>query len=206
MKPKALFIGLLFVGSLTAAAFIMAKIRPPAQNTQGFSLVIKVVEYPADGSAPWIDAIKVRNHKANRDFRLQTTYANGRVDVGFGQMGRGVFHVDENNKRLNYFSGMSPRDLSDTKMRSLEGFVAEETFLGYKVFHYRIVTEETGEVTDSYICPALQGYTVKTVSTSRNGAKSILEVVQVIPGEPSFTVADYPVDTKHYEAVRGKKP
>ena len=47
---------------------------------------------------------------------------------------------------------------------------------------------------------------MKVVSTSPHGAKNITEVVQVIPGEPSFTVTDYPVDTKHYEAVHGKKP
>ena len=59
---------------------------------------------------------------------------------------------------------------------------------------------------DTYVCPALQGYPVKVESTFRNGAKNIIEVVQVIPGEPSFPVADYPVDTKQYEAVHGKKP
>ncbi len=205
MKSKALFIGLLLVGSLTAAAFIVAKVRP-VQNTQGFSLVIKVVDYPADGSAPRISTLKVRNHKANGDWRLENIYPNGRVDVGFGQMGRGIFHVDEQNKRLEYLSGATPRATAETKLRSLPGFVAEETFLGYKVFHYRTVTEETGEVTDTYVCPALQGYPVRVVSTSRHGAKNITEVVQVIPGEPSFTVADYPVDTKHYEAARGQKP
>ncbi|MFY9620702.1 MAG: hypothetical protein WAM70_13400 [Pyrinomonadaceae bacterium] len=205
MKPKALFVGLLFVGSLTATAFIVAKVRP-VQNGQGFSLVLNVVDYPADGSAPRISTVKVRNHKANGDWRLQNIYPNGRVDVGFGQMGRGVFHVDEKNQRLEYLSGASLRDVSEAKLRSLPGFVAEETFLGYKVFHYRTVTDETGEVTDTYVCPALQGYPVKVVSTSRHGAKNITEVVQVIPGEPSFTVADYPVDTKHYEAVHEKKP
>lgn len=205
MRWKALFVGLLFVGSMTAAAFIVAKVRP-VENPQGFTLVVKVVDYPADGSAPRISAMKVRNHKANGDWRLQNIYPNGRVDVGFGQMGRGVFHVDEQNKRLEYLSGASPRDLADTKLRSLPGFVAEETFLGYKVFHYRTVSEETGEVTDTYASPALQGYPIKIVSTFRNGAKNIMEVVQVIPGEPSFTVAEYPVDTKHYEAVHGKKP
>lgn len=205
MKSKALLVGLLFIVSLTAVALIVAKVRP-VRNTQGFTLVIKVVDYPADGSAPRISAMKVRNHKANGDWRLENIYPNGRVDVGFGQMGRGVFHVDEKNKRLDYLSGASPRDVADTKLRSLPGFVAEETFLGYKVFHTRNVFEETGEVMDTYVCPALQGYPVKTVSTYRNGAKNIMEVVQVIPGEPSFTVADYPVDTKHYEAAHGKKP
>ena len=149
MKPKALFVGLLVVGSLTATAFIVAKVRP-VQNTQGFSLVLKVVDDPADGSAPRISTVKVRNHKANGDWRLQNIYPNGRVDVGFGQMGRGVFHVDEKNKRLEYLSGASPRDISEAKLRSLPGFVAEETFLRYKVFHYRTVTDETGEVTDTY--------------------------------------------------------
>jgi hypothetical protein len=205
MKLKALFVAILFVGSLTATAFIVAKVRP-VQNNQGFSLVIKVVDYPADGSSPRISSIKVRNHKANGDWRLQNIYPNGRVDVGFGQMGRGVFHVDEKNQRLSYLSGASPRDVSEAKLRSLPGFVGEETFLGYKVFHYRSATEETGPVEDYYVSPELQGYPIKVVTTSKNGAKSITEVVQVIPGEPSFTVAEYPVDTKHYEAVHGKKP
>jgi len=205
MKSKAVFVGLLFVGSLTATAFIVAKVKP-VRNTQGFTLVIKVVDYPADGSPPRISTLKVRDHKANGDWRLQNIYPNGRVDVGFGQMGRGVFHVDEKNKKLEYLSEASQRNVAEDKLRSRPGFVGEETFLGYKVFHYRTVTDETGEVSDTYVCPALQGYPVKVVSTSRHGAKNVLEVVQVIPGEPSFTVAEYPVDTKHYEAVHGKKP
>jgi hypothetical protein len=207
MKLRFLVLGLCAGLSLLATALIVAKVKPLHQaNGQGFTLHMTFTDYPADGSAPIISANHVRYHKADGSWKWATTYRNGRVDEGYGQMGRGSFAVDEQKKRLNFLSGLSPRDVSEEKLRNSPWFVGEETILGFKTFHSRMVSEESGEVLDTYICAALQGFPLKTVSISRNGAKNVHEVTEIILGEPSFNVPNYAVDTKHYEAVHGKKP
>lgn len=202
MKTKTVVIATLFVVSLLGAALIVAKVKR-VPSKQGFTLLIRTTDYPADGRAPMLASTKVRYHKADGSWKMETTYANGRIDLGFGQMGRGVFHVDEKNKRLDYLSGISLRDRSEADLKSSPDFAGEETLLGFKTLHFHRVSDLTGEVSDTYLCPALQNFPIKAVTTGRNGAKTVYETVQVILGEPSFSTPDYPVDMKHYEEVHG---
>jgi len=202
MKLKGILVTSLFLLSLGVAGYIVARVHHP-RGTQGFTLYIRITDYRADGSGPIVSATKVRYQKVDGSWKMVTTYPNGRVDVGFGQMGRGVFHVDEKNQRLDYLSGLSPRDISEESLRATPGFVAEESIIDFKTFHFHSTSEDTGESLDTYVCPALQGYPVKVLSTSKNGAKNIYEVTQVTLGEPSFTVPNYPVDMTRYEATHG---
>jgi hypothetical protein len=202
MKLKGILVISLFLFSLGLAGYIVARVHH-AQIKQGFTLQIRITDYRADGSGPIISATKTRYQKADGSWEMLTNYPNGRVDVGFGQVGRGVFHVDEKNRRLDYLSGLSPRDVTEESLRATPGFVAEEALLGFKTFHFHSTLEETGESIDSYLCPALQGYPVKVISTSKNGAKNIYEVTQVVLGEPSFVVPNYPVDMTRYEQTHG---
>jgi hypothetical protein len=202
MKLKSILVTSFFLFSLGFAGYIVARVHH-TQSQQGFTLQIGITDYRADGSGPIVSATKVRYQKTDGSWKMVTTYPKGRVDVGFGQMGRGVFHVDEKNQRLEYLSGLTARDITEASLRAMPGFVAEETILGFKTFHFHSTSEETGESLDSYLCPALQGYPVKVVSTSKNGAKNIYEVTQVTLGEPSFTVPNYPVDMTRYEQTHG---
>ena len=202
MKIKTVAIAALFVVSMFAAALIVAKVKR-AQSPQGFTLQMRTTDYPADGSAPILASTQVRYHKADGNWNAETTYPNGRVNVLFGKMGRGVFHVDEKNKRLEYLSGISLHDRTEADLKSSSDFAGEETLLGFKTLHFHRVSDLTGEVSDTYLCPALQNFPIKAVTTGRNGAKTVYETVQVIPGEPSFSTPDYPVDMKRYEEVHG---
>jgi hypothetical protein len=201
MRIKTVAVAALSVVSLLGSAFIVAKVKR-VPSKQGFTLLIRTTDYPADG-APILASTKVRYHKADGSWKMETSYPNGRVDVGFGQMGRGVFHVDEKNKRLDYLSGISLHDRTEADLKSTSDFAGEETLLGFKTLHFHRVSDLTGEVSDTYLCPALQNFPIKAVTTARNGAKSVHETVQVILGEPSFSTADYPVDMKRYEEVHG---
>jgi hypothetical protein len=202
MRIKTVAVAALSVVSLLGSAFIVAKVKR-FPGKQGFTLLIRTTDYPADGRAPILASTKVRYHKADGSWKMDTSYANGRVDVGFGQMGRGVFHVDEKNKRLDYLSGISLHDRTEADLKSSSDFAGEETLLGFKTLHFHRVSDLTGEVSDTYLCPALQNFPIKAVTTGRNGAKTVYETVQVILGEPSFSTTDYPVDMKHYEEVHG---
>ncbi len=187
-----------FVLCLAVAGLIVAmRGTPKAAPLQGFTLYITQTAYPSD-RAPFVSAIKVRQTKADGSWKLTTTYSNGRVDVGYGQPGRGVFAVDEKNQKLEYLSAASSRPLADIDWRKEPTFVGEETILGYQTYHLHREGEH-GEYTDSYMCPTLQGFPLRSISGNAR-SKTAWEVTQVVLGEPSFEAApNLPVSTERYE-------
>ena len=201
MKFRSVLVPAFFVVCLGVAGYIVAKVRPiPAP--QGFTLHITQTAYPKDRS-PILTATKVRYQKSDGNWKTETNYSNGTVDVGFGKAGLGVVRVDEKNQKLDYISQMSgvPQSFTEDYWRKNPGFVGEETILGFKTFH--IHWEEKGDYTDSYMCPALQGYPLRSVLGNAR-SKSIFEVTQVILGEPSFDgPPNYQMDMTHYQQVRG---
>jgi hypothetical protein len=201
MKLKTILVPALFLLCMATAGFIVAKVHRP-QNRPGCTLQITHTVYPANGSPPFLESTSVRYQKSDGSWRNETTYANGRVAVGFAQPGRGVFHVDEKNQKLEYLSGSSGQSISEDDLRRDPAFVGEEMILGYKTFHiHSPSTVVAGDYTDSYICPALQGHPLKIVAGSRN-SKTVFEVTRVILGEPSFTVPDYQVDSTQFEKLQ----
>lgn len=186
-----------FVLCMAGAGLVVATRSPSAKPPlQGFTLYLTQTAYPSDG-APFLSATKIRQHKSDGRWKLQTTYANGRVDISHGEPGRGVFAVDEKNQKLEYLSGSSPRPLADIDWTKHPGFAGEETILGYKT--YKIRRESDGNYTEFYMCPELQGYPLKYVDGGPR-TKTVWEVTQVIPGEPDFErTPDLPVSMKRFE-------
>jgi hypothetical protein len=204
VKLKFALIALL-VSSMTAVGLIVAKVHH-VQGQEGFTLRITQTAYPAD-RAPIVSATKVRYQKADGSWKMETTYSNGRIDVGFSQPGRGVFHVNQENQRLDYLSENSgdyrSYSTNEDRLRSDPKFVGTETILGFKTFHIHSDSPEAGQYVDSYICPALQGYPLRVISGDTKGNKTVFDTTQVILGEPSFTVPNYPVDTSQYKEIHG---
>jgi len=131
---------------------------------------------------------------------------NGRTDVGFKLAGKGVFRVDEGNKKLDYLSSANQNHFHEDRARKDPGFVGEETILGFKTLLVRKESAETGEITEFYICPALQGYTMKLVMKSKSGQVNTFEVTKVEMGEPPehlFTsLPNYQVDYENFKQKR----
>jgi hypothetical protein len=199
MKLKTVVVPAIVLLSLSVSGFLVARVHS-ARSKQGFTLHIVQSVYPKTGAAPLMIASSVRYQKSDGSWRKETTYQDGRNAVGFAQPGRGVFFVDEKNRTLQRLSGSSEHGMNETELRGDPTFVGEELILGYKTFHLHSVSN-SGESTDSYICPALQGYPLKLISDS-NGAKTVFEVTQVVLGEPSFTLPDYPVDSVKSEQLQ----
>lgn len=201
MKFRNVLLPLFFVLCLGVAGYIVARVRP-VKARQGFTLYITQTAYPKDRE-PILTATKVRYQKADGNWKTETTYVNGRLDVGFGQSGIGVVHVDDKNQKLDYLSGMSgqPQRFTPDDWRKNPGFVGEETILGYQTLH--IHWEENGEYLDSYLCPALQNHSIRTVSGNAR-SKTVFEVTKVIHGEPSFDgPPSYRMDTTRYQQTHG---
>jgi hypothetical protein len=196
MTPKSILAAAFLVLSLAAAAFVVAMRGTPKPPMTGFTLYITQITYPSD-RAPIYTATKIRRQRSDGSWKLETTYANGRVEVGYGEPGRGVFTLDQENQKLEYLSGSSARPLADIDWRTQPGFAGEETIRGYKTYH--IHSENEGNYVDSYMCPDLQGYPLRVV-TGNGRSKTVFEVTQVVLGEPSFESApNLPVSTDRFQ-------
>ena len=196
MRSKGILAVAFLVVCLTAAGLVVGMRRSSSMRPlQGFTLHISHTSYRSTGE-PIHTSTQIRQQKSDGTWRLQTTYYNGRVDVTYGQPGRGVFAVDQQNQKLEYVSPSSARGLADIDWTKEPGFVGEEMILGYKTFH--IHSEGNGQYVDSYPCPALQGYPLKVVN-GNGRTKTVVEATKVILGEPTFEPApDLPVRTKRY--------
>jgi hypothetical protein len=199
---KVVTLSVLFVVSFITVGYLVAR-GHKQQGNQGFTLYMTQTSYPPTRE-PILTANKVRYQKGDGSWKLETTYSNGRKDDGFGQPARGVFHVDEKNRRLDYLSESGVYAPTEEQLRNNPGFVGEEVILGYKTFHIHTVSEiNSDDYVDSYVCLALQGYPIKSVSGSKNGFKTVFETTKVILGEPSFQVPAYPVDMGRYNQIHG---
>jgi hypothetical protein len=199
VKLKGILWASFLVFCMASVGVLVGMRRSPTKPPlRGFTLYITQTAYPFD-RAPFVSATKIRQQKSDGSWKLQTTYSNGRIDVGYGEPGRGVFAVDDKNQKLEYLSGSSARPLADVDWTLQPGFAGEETILGYKTYRIHWENKENGEYTDTYMCPALQGYPLRMVLGGRL-SKSVHETTQVILGEPNFEEApDLPVSTKRFE-------
>ena len=203
MKLKSLALPVLFALCLGVAGYIVfAKTKSkPARGQMGFTLKITQTIYRSDGSAPTRGYDKTRYYKADGSWKNVTNYAGGRVAIAYAQPGRGVFELDDNDQKLVYVGGSSGQVMTEEFWRNNPGFVGEETILGYKTFHIHQV-EANGQSIDTYFCPALQGNSLKTITISSKGSRTVTEVTQVTLGEPSFEhIPNYPVDKSRFEEI-----
>lgn len=149
------FLGPAFLMLCMAGAGLVVAMRSPTAKPQlqGFTMYLTQTAYPSDG-APFLSATKVRQHKSDGAWKLQTTYSTGRVEVSHGEPGRGVFAVDEKNQKLESLSGSSTRPLADTNWTKHPGFAGEETILGYKT--YRIVAKVMATIASTTCVPSFR--------------------------------------------------
>jgi hypothetical protein len=196
MTLKGILAAAILVVSLAAVALVVAMRGTPKASLTGFTLYITQTSYPSNGQ-PIYTATKVRRQKSDGSWKVETTYANGRVDVAYGEPGRGVFALDQKNQKLEYLSESSRRPLADIDWRTYPGFMGEETILGYKT--YRIHSAEGGNYVDSYMCPDVQGYPLRIVD-GNGRSKTVFEVTQVVLGEPDFESApNLPISKERFE-------
>lgn len=199
MKKSAAIVSGFFVVCLGVSGYNVARVRPVHANS-GFTLYISQTAFPKDRN-PVLSATKIRYQKADGNWKTETRYANGRLDVGFGQLGLGVVHVEDANQKLDFVSPMtgSTRTFTADFLRKQPGFVGEESILGYQTFHLH--WKENGEFSDSYMCPALQGYPLKLVS-GNDRLRTVFEVTKIVEGEPSFgPPPSYELDKTRYQQV-----
>lgn len=107
MTIKSVLASAFLVLTLAAASMVVAMRGTAKPPMRGFTLYITQTSYPSDG-APIQTATKIRQQKSDGSWKLQTAYANGRVDVGYGEPGRGVFNLDQEIKSSTTYRDLPP--------------------------------------------------------------------------------------------------
>ena len=203
-RMRLISVTIFVMGAITASlAYAIDYTRRP----NGFTMISRQVHTPTDG-APVLLADKERYQKSDGSWRLITTYYNPdgtirKVDNSFGQLGRGVFQVNEKARLLNLISPVSPQAhvVSASDMRKDPNFIREDFVLGYKTFVSRQPGED-GAYAEAHRAPALQGMPIKIIFSSEAGT-TVIEPTKIVLGEPSETVftamPDYQVNYLDFE-------
>lgn len=206
-RIRVLSITVFLLGIVTASlAYSINYVRRP--KPVGFTMISTTTFTPSDGSPTRLAGTQVRFQKADGTWKESITYYNhdGTVykeDTVFGQLGRGVFQVDEEGKALNFLSSMpaSAAEIPRPDLRKDQRFVKEELVLGYKTYVLRQPDDDNSGYSASYYAPALANLPIKYITVSSAGT-TVSEPVRIEIGEPSDEVfnstPDLPVKYDHY--------
>ena len=204
-------VSIFLLGAMTAALAYSINHRHSPKPPSGFTMIQRQTFTPAEGGKPVLKADIQRYQKSDGSWVLMHTYylpdgTFDKADKGFGQLGRGVFRVDENSKALSFLSPMAAdqpifsADAFTEHMRKNTRFSREEMVLGYKTLVLHSPGEE-GAYDEIYYAPELQGMIIKNVFAYPFGVE-VIEPTSIALGEPPdslFAKPDYPVDYRHFE-------
>ena len=179
-----------------------------AKSPTSFRVVYHQYMEDADGKHN-IQAITERVQQSNGEWKEIVSYLNpkdGSVDKRvekFALNGRGLFKVDEQNKKL-VFLGLRPETPnvpSSTDFKNSPDFVREDSLLNYQTFVLRHKIDDSN-YTESFIAPSLQGVPLKIVFAAEKN-RTVIEAVSIesVEDSPSLiaSMPDYPVDYGSFE-------
>ena len=189
----------LCVLGLGVVALILAyQSRATSQGgRQGFTLYSTMTTI-MQGGTPAITGTRIRYQRADGSFKQVTTYLapdgkTSRTDILYGSPHRGVFLVDEGDKRIEFISSLSEKSiaLSEEDLHgSHRNIVGEETLMGYKVLVAR--DGDDTNYTELYHAPSLMGFQIKTVSVGPDSTLKI-EPTKIVLGNPAASeIANVP--------------
>lgn len=205
---KTLSISIFLLGAVTAGYAYSMKLAQQRRAAVAFTMTSKQTATLVDGTAAG-GITEVRYQRSDGSWKLVRTYfgPDGKMlkeDIGFGQTGRGVFHVGKENKALQFLSQMEAQPINKVAYdrHKDEKFVREDIVLGYKTEVLRFTQDDGSGYTDEYFAPALQGLPIKSVTVNSRGT-SVNEPTQIKLGEPpesEFTsLSDWPVKYDFYQ-------
>ena len=179
------------------------------EGRQGFTLYSTMTTIMQDGRQT-ITGTRIRYQRADGSFKQVTTYLapDGTVtktDILFGSPNRGVFSVNERDKKTEFISSLSEKSiaLSEKDLHSSDrNIVREETLMGYKVLVARVGDDST--YTELYHAPSLLGFQIKTVSASPTSTLKI-EPTKIVLGNPAASeIANVPRYPMSYDLFEEK--
>jgi hypothetical protein len=216
-KIRLLSISLFVVGVVSGAvAYSLQrangiKLRP----AKAFTIVTKETitlndpKQAQPGQADYV--LTMRYQRSDGAWKEEKLSYNSRGEVlkkntSFGMPDRGVFQVEEGQRKLNFLSSMPPSEVTSsvaiTDGHDDPRFSKDEMVLGYKTYVLHYSVDEDGSYEDEYYAPDLDGYPIRTVKVSPH-ASSITEAIKIVFGEPDESVfsslPDWTVNYDHFE-------
>lgn len=219
---RRLSLPVFLIGLLTSGLIYYSKnYANQPQPMTGFTLVTTQVftpsadatfppSFPIQPGVPMLAAIIVRYDRVDGTWRQVTTSYKpdgsvAKVDNGFATPGRGVFRVNEEQRKLTFLSGSRVSAdqpyFTEAILRNDPRFIREEKVQGFNTYVLRTIDAD-GTKHERYYAPALRGFPIKDVRVLKEGVE-VREPVQIILGNPPDSVFDlkaddYPIDYNHF--------
>lgn len=201
-----------FLVGVAAVAVSYNKMAAKTKGSDKPSPSVKAVysqTYTPAGGSSVLQARMERWQKADGSWKETTTNYGKDGSVidtrdKYAVNGRGLFAVSEKEKQLQYL-GQRPEVVpafSEEGFRKGPNFAGEGSLLGFRTLIERI-KEDGGDSTEFHRVPELNGLIVKIVSTSADGAKTVIEATDLKITEFSDSeygvIPDYPIAYDSYE-------
>jgi hypothetical protein len=198
LSHKLRFASLAVLGLGVVALILAYQSRATSQEgRQGFTLYSTMTTI-MEGGTPAITGTRIRYQRADGSFKQVTTYlapdgTTTKTDILYGLPNRGVFLVEEKEKRIEFISSLSEKSivLSEEDLHSVHrNIVREENLLGYRVLVARV--GDDSDYTELYHAPSLMGFQIKTVSANPTSTLTIEPTKIVLGNPPASEIANVP--------------
>jgi hypothetical protein len=179
------------------------------EGRQGFTLYSTMTTIMQDG-VPRVTGNRIRYQRADGSFKQVTNYtaADGtttKSDILYGLPNRGVFLVNERDKKVEFLSSLSEKSiaLSEEDLHSSHrNIIREDNLMGYRVLVARV--GDDSDYTELYHAPSLMGFQIKTVSVSPTATLKIEPTKIVIGNPPPSEIANVPRYPMTYDLFEDK--
>ena len=149
----------------------------------------------------------LRQVKANGEFLEETDHLNPDGSVSkhtklAGTLTHGAIIIDDANKTLTYVGrAASIHEVTESDLKAL-GYAREDSLLGYRVIVQRRC-DAPQRCTEYWVAPELGSDSIK-VDLVNDGHHLTKQAVNIVKGEPSFQVPDYPTQSSSRPLSGGK--
>jgi hypothetical protein len=203
MSKKTLL--LLLCAGVVAMLSVKVAMSVRAPRHAPYTIVWRVTTTDASGNTEY-NYTETRYVSSNGNWHTIKQFPNNRVEEGFAEIGRGVFAIRPDQRKMFFLSGHDISVADAETLRQSQGFARTETILGYTAYVSRQAQENSS--LEVYRAPALGSNMIKQVF--HNGSSTLVfEPISIDVGEPpadKLRHQEYPVDNGVYTQTHGDAP
>jgi hypothetical protein len=158
-----------------------------------------------DGAGKLLDEYtETRYVSASGNWHTVKQFADGSVEEGFAEVGRGVFALQPKQQKMYFLSEYEVASVSPTGLQQSAQYQHTEKLLGYKVY-VSAMTKAADSSMEIYRAPDLNGDMLKYVMHDGASVRT-LEPVKITLSEPTAAELkheEFPVDNHVYAQTHG---
>jgi hypothetical protein len=192
MQRKFLVGILICLGAIAVFAAAKAELKP--RKKLAYTINFKATDYYEDGRT--VESYSESRYVSSKGkWRSLRVFPDGHQMEQVAEIGRGVFTLDHQAKKMFFLSPYSPDVIDPLSYRKSPDFIREEYVAGYLTY---VLRQNNGDTSiDFYRAPEFNGEILKITIRRPEIPTKIIEPVSIALGEPSpetLKYTEYPVD------------